>query len=650
MDFGLAKIVSESQLAETAAIMGTVAYMSPEQAYGDTIDHRSDIWSLGVVLYEMLSGHVPFREEHEQLVLHSILNKYHDPVSTWRSDIPYELERIVDKCLEKSPTERYQNASELLSDLRRLKKETESGIMPRTKPIWQIRRARRLRRFIVPSILVFMATVLIGGYFLFDWFHPPIQWKASIAVLPMQDLTIQKENELLCMCMTDDIISKLSEYSDELRVIPFYEMRRYKDSAKQIDDIGKELSVEHVFASSFKNENQRVRISGELIHVKTNRNIFPFSQVYDRKELFEAQDRISKTIVDELGVHFTESGYIAAKQREPQNFEAYEKYIQGLGTIDNRAPNSATDEWFPEAVGLLKQALELDPQYALAYWGMGSAYEAYYAEENDEEALEEAIMYFENAYELNPGLAETNLAMGWVYFYKEDLEKAAESFRRALDISSISPLVNSDVGVFLVSVGLYQAARKYFDRAIELSPSYFRAYELSSACYWYIGEYERGVELVKKALELDDSNKSLHLELAKHLIMLGKFEEAEEAIQEFEKMSPASPKIDYCRALLYAFKQERTKALGLIRGTEKPYDYEVDCVYALLEMKDEAIENIRLGIKLGFKESQHYLYSYLMLKENPCFESLRDDPRFREILSEQRIIYYSRMNKARDIL
>jgi tetratricopeptide (TPR) repeat protein len=427
-------------------------------------------------------------------------------------------------------------------------------------------------------------------------------------------------------------------------------MRRYEDSEKQIDDIGKELRVEHVFSSRFMIDNQRVRISGELIHVKTNRNILSFSQAYDREELFEVQNKISKAIVDELGIHFIERGYITAKKREPQNSEAYQKYIQGLEIIDNRAPDSATDEWFPEAIGLLKQAMDLDPRYALAYWGMGSAYEAYYAEEGDEEALEEAIKYFEKAYELNPGLAEANLALGWTYFYREDLEKAAQSFRRALDISSVSPLVNSDVGVFLVSVGLYQAARKYFDRAIKLSPSYFRAYELSSACYWYIGEYERGVELVKKALELDNSNKSLHLELARHLIMLGKFEEAEEAIQELEKMTPASPEIDYSRALLYAFKQDRNKALGLIRGTEKPYSYPTTCVYALLGMKDEAVENIRLGIKVGFEESQHYLYSYLMLKANPCFEDLRDDPRFKEILEKQREIYYSRMNKARDIL
>lgn len=650
MDFGLAKVLSESHLTETASIMGTVAYMSPEQAYGDVVDQRSDIWSLGVVLYEMLSGKVPFQGDHEQLVLHSILNEYHEPITSLRSNIPYELERILDKCLEKDPAERYQHADELLADLRQLKKETESGIVPRTKPIWQKKRAKKIRKSFLPGLVVLIAAILVAGYFLLDWFQPPIQWKTSIAVLPMEDWTSQKGNELLCMSTTNDIIFKLTEFSPELRVIPFYSMRKYKDSEKEIIEIGKELGVDYVLVSNFMSEAQKVRINLELIQVTTNRNILPLSQVFELKELFDAQDKISKEIVDELGVHFTESGYIAAKKREPQNVEAYQKYVQGLDIIDSRDIYSPSEEWFPEAIELLSQALELDPNYALAHWGLGAAWEAYYVAKGDENDLESAIKHFEKAYELNPGLAEANLALGWAYFYKEDLEKAAKSFRRALDISPNSPLINCDVGVFLVSVGLYQSAIKYFDRAIQIEPFYLRAYELSSPCLWYLGEYEEGSEILKKALELEDSNAKFYLERARHLIMLRKYDEAEKAIEEFEKLLPLSPEIDHHRALLFASKQERSRALELIRGTEKPYLYCITCAYALLGMDDEAIEYIQLGIEVGFKENQHYLYSYLVLKQNPCFDSLRDDPRFKEIQKKEREIYFTRLKKARDIL
>ena len=653
MDFGLAKIVSQSQMAETATIMGTVAYMSPEQACGDPTDHRSDIWSLGIVMYEMLCGHVPFLEDHEQLVLHSVLNKYHEPVSSWRSDIPYELERIVDKCLEKSPDERYQNAGELLTDMRRLKRETESGIMPRTKPVWHTRRARKLRKFIAPAILAFMAVVLISGHFLFDWFQSPIPWKTSIAVLPMKNESLQEENDALCISMTKDIIRKTSGLSKELRVIPYDLTLEHIRQGKTSTNIGQDLNVEFILDSTLQSDGDILKIYADLISVKENRVRDSFdheTSKQDKISIFDIQDDISKDIVHDLGINFQEAGLIEAKKGEPKNEEAWKWYVRGLNLIDNRDLYTEPDDWFHEAIQMFTRALELEPDYALAYWGMGAAYEAYYVAKGDENDRDLAIGNWEKAYELNPGLAEANLGRGWAYFYKEDLEKASKSFKQALEIDPDSPLINSDVGVFLVSVGLYQQSLRYYDQAIQIEPYYLRAYELSSPSYWYIGEYEKGYEMIERASEFDRYNTRVLLEKAKHLIMLKKYDEAEKAIQEFETRQPASQEGDLYRALILALKHKRSEALELIKGVKKQYVYPVTCVYALLGMKDAAIDNIRLGIELGFEKSQHYLYSYMMLKENPCFDSLRDDSRFIEILDDQRRVYYSRINQVRDIL
>jgi len=653
MDFGLAKIVSQSQMAETATIMGTVAYMSPEQACGDPTDHRSDIWSLGIVMYEMLCGHVPFLEDHEQLVLHSVLNKYHEPVSSWRSDIPYELERIVDKCLEKSPDERYQNAGELLTDMRRLKRETESGIMPRTKPVWHTRRARKLRKFIAPAFLAFMAVVLISGHFLFDWFQSPIPWKTSIAVLPMKNESLQEENDALCISMTKDIIRKTSGLSKELRVIPYDLTLEHIRQGKTSTNIGQDLNVEFILDSTLQSDGDILKIYADLISVKENRVRDSFdheTSKQDKISIFDIQDDISKDIVHDLGINFQEAGLIEAKKGEPKNEEAWKWYVRGLNLIDNRDLYTEPDDWFHEAIQMFTRALELEPDYALAYWGMGAAYEAYYVAKGDENDRDLAIGNWEKAYELNPGLAEANLGRGWAYFYKEDLEKASKSFKQALEIDPDSPLINSDVGVFLVSVGLYQQSLRYYDQAIQVEPYYLRAYELSSPSYWYIGEYEKGYEMIERALEFDRYNTRVLLEKAKHLIMLKKYDEAEKAIQEFETRQPASQEGDLYRALILALKHKRSEALELIKGVKKQYVYPVTCVYALLGMKDAAIDNIRLGIELGFEKSQHYLYSYMMLKENPCFDSLRDDSRFIEILDDQRRVYYSRINQVRDIL
>jgi serine/threonine protein kinase/tetratricopeptide (TPR) repeat protein len=650
MDFGLAKIVSASQLAETATIMGTVAYMSPEQASGGVVDHRSDIWSLGVVMYEMLSGHVPFQEEIEQLVLHSILDKLHDPLTALRSDIPYELERIVDKCLEKDPAGRYQHTGELLRDLRRLKKETESGVIPRTKPILHRRLAKKLKRIIVPSFFVFVTAGLIAGYLLFDWFKPSPQWKASIAVLPIKDGSPLKENESMCVGTTKDIIIKLTKFSPELRVIPYDSVRNFQDSEKDSIAIGKGFEVEYALVASLAADGEKIQIYAELIDVYANRNLYVIQQEFGKNEIFGMQDEISKKIVDRLGLHLTESGMIAAKRREPKNIDAYKYYIEGMNTIEKMEAYADIEEWYADVMRMFDRAIIFDPYYALAYWGKGSALEAYYVNKKNKKDLELMLELYEKAYDLDPELAETNLALGWAYFYKEDLDKAAANFKRALDIEPESALVNCDVGAFLASIGLFSHAINYYMRASKFEPSYIRAYELNAPCHWYIGEFEEGKKRIKKAIELEKNYPSFYFELARNLIMLKEYDEAEEEMAKAERILPRSIDVKYHQALLFAARGEMNKALQLIEAAEMPYRYCITCVYSLLGMRDEAIKNIQCGIDVGFEEAQHYLYSYLFLAKNPCFDNLREDSRFMKILEKRKDVHRQRMQKVRELL
>ncbi len=633
MDFGLAKVVSESQLTETASIMGTVSYMSPEQACGEAVDHRSDIWSLGVVLYEILTGELPFQGNHEQLVLYSILNKYHKPVTGLRPAIPVAMERIVDKCLEKDPNERYQDASELLSDLRWLKKETESGIVPRTKPTWQRRRTRRLRKLVVPGTLALAALILVLAYMVFK---PSPAYKTSIAVMPIEDLSPQKENEVLCLASTRDVIRKIMLLSDELKVVPYDEILMHYRQGKTSIRIGREMDIEFILNPVLQSDGQRLQINADLISVRDNSVIESFEYTTSEQDeigLFDIQDEIARSIASKLGIHFTESGLLEAKKGEPQNDEAYRWYVQGMDFVDNQDTYPEL-EWFDPATRMFKKAIELDQDYALAYWGLGAAYEAYYIETRDAEDLQQTIDHWEKAYELDPNLPETNLSSGWAYLYKDDLGLAHLRFHRALELDPTSPLVNCDVGSFLASIGLFYRALEFYQASIASNSGYLRAYILNAKCHWYLGEFEAGARILERALEFESNDGFMHLEYASHLVMMGLYDKAEKELSLAEKLKPDST--GAIRALLDAYLGNTDEALAFVQNMKNKHHYIATCIYSILGMQDDAIENIKIGIEIGLKEEARCMYCYPFLQNHPCYRNLHNDPRFTEILKEEK--------------
>jgi non-specific serine/threonine protein kinase len=307
MDFGLAKLKGQTKITKEGTTLGTASYMSPEQAQGADVDHRTDIWSLGVVLYEMITGQLPFRGEYEQALVYSIMNEQPEPLTALRTGVPMELERIVNKTLAKDPSERYQHADDLMVDLRNLKKDTKPGMSVPGKKVRIDTPQKPIKRLVIGAVVIIL--VLLVGY----WFlskkqsQPPVvvsEDLKSIAVLPFVNMSADKNQEYFCDGMTEDIITKLSQVTD-LKVISRTSVMLYKDKKKRIRDIGEELNVAAILEGSVRKGGNRLRITAQLINTKTEAHIWAdaFDRDIDIKDVFNVQSEVAlEQGVEHLGI------------------------------------------------------------------------------------------------------------------------------------------------------------------------------------------------------------------------------------------------------------------------------------------------------------------------------------------------------------
>jgi len=330
MDFGLAKLAGQVRLTKTGTTVGTVAYMSPEQARGEEVDHRTDIWSYGVVLYEMVTGQLPFKGEYDQAVVYSILNEEPEPMTGLRTGVPMELERVVNKALVKSLDSRYQNAGDILVDLRLLRKELEL-MASKEQPSRE---------------------------------NP----QPSIAVLPFYNLSADKEQEYFCEGMTEEIINALT-HVEGLRVVARTSAFSFRGKEIDVGEIGRKLSVETLLEGSVRKAANRLRIWVQLVNVVDGYHLW--SERYDREmeDVFAVQDEISLAIADKLKVKLLRGEKTKLITHHTDDLEAYNLYLRGRYLWNKR-----TEGGIKKAIEHFKQAIKKDPSYALAYTGLADSY------------------------------------------------------------------------------------------------------------------------------------------------------------------------------------------------------------------------------------------------------------------------------------
>ncbi len=525
MDFGLAKLKGATKLTKTRSTLGTLAYMSPEQAQGEEVDSRSDIFSFGVVLYELLTGKLPFGGEHQAAIIFSIINEQPQQVARYNNKVSAELERIVFKALAKDREERYQHADELLADLRHEKKSLE---YVKTATLAQpVETQKPLKKKMLPLVLAGLAVlILIVGYFTLLSKKEPESGIKMLAVLPFENLGAP-EQEYFADGITDEITTQLAKVSG-LGVISRTSVLQYKDTKKTVQQIGRELGVQYVLEGTIlwdKSEvNNRVRINPQLIRVKDGTHVW--AETYDRvlEQVFALQADIAEKVASALNITLLEAEqrYIAAKPTE--NLEAYEYYLRGedyfiygKGEKDVRI-----------AIEMYEKVVKLDPAFALAYarlsWAHSWLYWFYW--DNTDERLNKAKEAVDKALKLKPDLPEAHLALGYYYYWGSwDYDRALEQFA----IAQKGQPNNSDL---LAAISFVQRRQ---------------------------GKFEQAVTNLKKAAELDPRAYDKADEVATTYRLMRKYAEAEYYLDRVISLAPDWPVAYSRKAWLYQISEGDTK-------------------------------------------------------------------------------------------
>jgi serine/threonine protein kinase/tetratricopeptide (TPR) repeat protein len=646
MDFGIARSLKAKGVTGPGVIIGTPEYMSPEQVEGEEADQRSDIYSLGIILFEMLTGRLPFKGDTPlSIALKQKAETPPDP-REFNFRIPEDLSRVVLRCLEKDRGKRYLRAEDLLFEFAAIEKElpaTESTVPPKEPHQKALDKPRPAS--IVPALILGALVLTAAIFFILRGIRqpgkpepvktPPTPWKNSIAVLPFRDYSPQKDQEGICDAMAESIIVRLSQFQ-ELKVTGTNSVMHYKNTDKDVQQIGNELGVAHVLDGTVRREGNTIRVMAELINRDTKSVIWSNKFDQELKGIFNLHDQISRQIAEALKVKLLPGAAEGSDKDRPANMQAYEYYMKGMSFIKSRYVLYFKEEDFKTGVEMFNRAIELDPDYAMPYFGLCWAYEYHHQiTESDQDA---AILQksADTARRLDPSSALTNALLAYVlYEYKGERDTAFELCKKALEINPNLGDVNFLTGMCYLYHGLYEQGIRYLSKALDLDPyNFWTPYKLAM-CYMSSGEFEKADFYFQKYFELTPPVEPLvypgrNIALQ---IMMKRYEKADGLVLRGEKASPDADWVRKYRALLLAVKGEKDKAIALVKNSD---------VYALLGMKDEAFRELDKEIR-GSVFNPHIYYQDLI--HNPFYEKLHGDPRFQKLVEREKKLYDEAMKK-----
>ena len=583
MDFGLAKIKGGTDVTKTGSTLGTVAYMSPEQAKGAEVDHQTDIWSFGVVLYEMLTGVLPFKGDYDQAIIYSILNEEPHPFHV--NENLQTFKKVIKKALQKDRIDRYKYASEIIEDIQ------SAGITA----------GESINKSVIKEI-------------------------KKLAVLPFSNIADDPKTNFLGFALADQIIGSMA-YSKNVLVRPSSTIRKYQNEIFDLQKAGADLNVHYILAGNYLKEEDTIRLNIELVGLDSEDIIWRESVQLKYKNVFELQDIVSQKVVEGLKIKFSEEERERMKPETPQNPVAYEFYLKAISypyTIEgNRI-----------AIEMLNNSIKLDPLYAHAYLELGIrsnqlsqvGNSTAQAHDNAEKAMLKALSLKND---LLPALA--NLAL--IYTDVGKHEEAHSLLIRALEINPNDAWVHFSLSYHYRYIGFLEESEKEIEIALAIDPKNPR-FRSSIITYMYLGKYERILETFDLELESPFTLNymgEVAFRSGSNKLALEYFDKALSIKDEIGEFYFASFFVEYINGNL-----DKAAEFNVKREEENPADseilYEISRMYGLLKMKEDCYRTLNKSVELGY-------VNYPAMKNDSFLDSVREYPQIKELLAKARMIH-----------
>lgn len=583
LDFGLAQIKGASKLTKEASTLGTLKYMSPEQYQRAVADFRSDIWSFGVMVFEMLTSQFPFQGEYEAALMYSIVNEEPKSLSSLRQDIPQNLQEIVSKALEKDPENRWQSVEEILSEL----KKTESVAMKEPEK------------------------------------------EKSIVVLPFDDMSPDKDNEYFSDGLTEEIIADLSHIHD-LLVISRSSAMTFKGTKKKIKEIAKEVNVRYVLEGSVRKAGNNLRITAQLIDAKTDAHLWAEKYSGTLDDVFDIQEKVSRSIVDALKVKLTPNESKIIAEHSIDNGQAFELHLRAQYEIW-----LVTEESIERALQNIKSGLEIIGDNEILYADMGTAYVMLLDAgiKDDESYLIKAEDCANKVFTLNPESSYGHQLRGLIYKNRGDVKKCIDEIKEALKVNPNNTSSQFFLGWIYSISGKGNVARSLFNTVLKTDPLTPINHLMLGSLEYLEGNFSDALEPLNRFYQMDHKNPLCQYWYAKGLAYSNSYEKAYELIDLIEKDSPQTVWWVLGVSFKYALQQKKEETLKSVLDDfrsilqkDEIFPLGIAESYALINENEEAVNWLEHAVNRGF-------INYPFLNEyDPFLENIRGEERFKKLM------------------